>query len=86
MADRLTFGKVAKRIIETEGMTGAQALKHLASLFPDDDPDRRFVDWVVANAGRLQEAAAEMGLDVAPGPRFAARLRAAWLAGTERRG
>lgn len=80
MSEHLTFGKVAKRITETEGMTGAQALNHLANLLPDDDPERRFIDWLVANAGRLREAAAEMGLDVPAGPGFAARLRVAWLA------
>ncbi|RJQ04829.1 MAG: hypothetical protein C4551_10140 [Bacillota bacterium] len=41
------------------------------------DPDIIFMHWLKANGGRLQEATRELGIEVAEGPDFLRRLRAA---------
>lgn len=51
-----------------------------------DDPERLFVEWLRNNKGRYREALAEMGVEEpAPGPDFINRLKAAVLAGLEKK-
>ena len=46
-------------------------------VLPEGDPDRLYVEWLEANAGRLREAIKELGVDVEEGSGFAFRLEEA---------
>lgn len=59
-----------------ETFNAGQMLAAMSSAaFGPNDPDTLFYKWVGDNAGRLAEAAAELGVVVEPGPDFVHRLR-----------
>lgn len=48
-------------------------------LYPEDDPERVFMEWMVSNMRDLRGAAEALGVTVEDGADFAKRLKAAVL-------
>lgn len=48
-------------------------------LYPEDDPERMFMEWMISNMHDLRGAAGALGVTVEDGTDFAKRLKAAVL-------
>ena len=74
-----TIGEVASVIANSVGKsTGEMILSAVRAAFPPDHPEVLFVEWLVANSGRLREACVELDIEPPePGPRFYQRLKTA---------
>ncbi len=66
-----------KTLIIGPGDTRGGALRKLASMLPEDDGVRLFMEWLTDNTPGLKRAVADLGIEVAEGPGFFQRLRVA---------
>jgi hypothetical protein len=61
--------------------TGEMILAAIRIAFPPGDPERLFIEWLVANSERLREACVELGIEPPePGPELYQRLKTAVIA------
>lgn len=69
---------IGKKGIENGISNGDFLMKLTQRFFPENDPDRRFFEWLHKNCGNLRNAMNEMGIEIEDGKDFITKLRIEW--------